>query len=219
MLLAIDTATHLAAIALYDAQSVRGAQQWRTERNHTVELLPNIIALLRETQTQVSAIQAIAVASGPGSYTGLRIGLSVAKGFCFAQGAALVGVPTLDISAQACAPRDGALCAVLQAGRGRLSARFYRIVHAQWQASGEHFLGRADELATACEAYAAQPLQLVGEIDEATQQALQSRLGARVSFAPDAARARDPRVLAQLGWARWQRGDCVDVATFAPFYG
>ncbi|MCA1554508.1 MAG: tRNA (adenosine(37)-N6)-threonylcarbamoyltransferase complex dimerization subunit type 1 TsaB, partial [Chloroflexi bacterium] len=107
MLLAIDTATALAGIALMDTSGVpkgielRGSTEWHTERNHTVELLPNVVRLMSECSVSASELQAIAVAIGPGSYTGLRIGLSVAKGFCFANGAALIGVPTLDISAHA----------------------------------------------------------------------------------------------------------------------
>lgn len=180
MLLAIDTATNLAGIALLNGQQipdllhrraddmrpsaggqgVRGATQWRTGRNHTVELMPNILRLLSEAGARADELEAVAVAIGPGSYTGLRIGLSVAKGFCLAHGAALVAVPTLDISAMASPLRDGLLCAVLQAGRGRLAAGFYRAESGQWQRDGELFFGRAPELAEACAGQrASSPLQ------------------------------------------------------------
>jgi tRNA threonylcarbamoyladenosine biosynthesis protein TsaB len=216
MLLAIDTATHIAGIALYDERGVCGATVWQTERNHTVELMPNIVALLAQAGTQPSHLQVIAVALGPGSYTGLRIGLSVAKGFCLAHGAALVGVPTLDISAHAYAPRDGILCALLQAGRGRLAAAFYHVVNVDWQALGNNFFGRAGELAAAC---STQSTLFVGEVDAETELILRERLGERAMFAPPHERARDPRVLARLGWARWQCGERADVETLAPIYG
>ncbi len=216
MLLAIDTATSLAGIALHDTRGPRGAIRWRTERNHTVELLPHIVRLLAEAGGNTHDLQVIAVAIGPGSYTGLRIGLSVAKGFCLAHGAALVGVPTLDISARAYPVCGAELCALLQAGRGRLAARFYQAVQGTWQAGAEDFFGRAEELATAC---AGRTVFFAGEIDPATERALGERLGQHASFAPEGERSRDPGVLALLGWQRWKDGDAEDVETLVPVYG
>jgi tRNA threonylcarbamoyladenosine biosynthesis protein TsaB len=216
MLLAIDTATHIAGIALYDANGPRGMLQWHTERNHTVELMPNVVRLLADAGAQATDLAAIAIAIGPGSYTGLRIGLSVAKGFCFATGAALVAVPTLDISAYSYAVRPSELCAILQSGRGRLAARYYRAEQAEWQPQGEPFYGRAAELADAC---AGRTVFFCGEVDPDTENALRERLGASVTFVPDTERARDPRVLARLGWARWQAEQTEIVERLAPDYG
>jgi tRNA threonylcarbamoyladenosine biosynthesis protein TsaB len=216
MLLAIDTATHIAGIALMDERGPRGAQQWHTERNHTVELMPNVVRLLAEAGVQPCDLAAIAVAIGPGSYTGLRIGLSVAKGYCFAAGATLAAVPTLDISAHAYAARPGELCAVLQAGRGRLAARFYQAAQDIWQPGSESFFGRAAELADAC---AGRTVFFSGEVDGDTESVLREKLGERATFAPGVERARDPRVLARLGWERWKEGQIEDVERLAPDYG
>ena len=216
MLLAIDTATHLAAVALSDTGAVLGTLEWRTERNHTVELLPNVVRLLDEFRVSPADLTAVVVAKGPGSYTGLRIGLSVGKGICLATGAALIGVPTLDISAFAYPPSESELCALLQAGRGRLAAAFYRSDGARWQPTGVDFMGRAEELAERC---AGVNTFFVGELDDQTEQTLRERLGPRASFAPAAERHREPRVLARLGWERLERGAVDDVETLAPVYG
>ncbi len=240
MLLGIDTATNLAGIALMDERGSRGAIQWQSERNHTVELLPNIITLFAQAGVQATDLKAVAVAIGPGSYTGLRIGLSVAKGFCLAHSAALIAVPTLDISAQAYPPRASRLCAVLQAGRRRLAAAFYQVASGKpvlpvpststalsvnsvegsaaegWQVTGDGFVGRADELAAAC---ADQQTFFVGEVDEASEKILREQLGKRASFAPPSESARDPHVLARLGWERWQRGQTERIETLVPVYG
>jgi len=233
MLLAIDTATNLAGIALLDEQAVRGAYQWQTGRNHTVELMPNIIRLLGEAGARAEQLEAVAVAIGPGSYTGLRIGLSVAKGLCLAQsasavrgrrGAALVAVPTLDISAMGCLPRaalalypprDEVLCAMLQAGRGRLAAGFYRAETGQWQSSGGLFFGRVAELAEAC---AGRATYFAGELDDATLAVLRERLAGLAAFAPEGEWNRDPRVLARLGWERLRQGRRENLDTLAPTY-
>jgi len=217
MLLAIDTATSHAGIALMDAGGqVCRATTWQSERNHTVELVPKLVRLLADCRVSAADLKAVAVTIGPGSYTGLRIGLSVAKGLCFANAAALIGVPTLDVSARAYAPRAGILCALLQAGRGRLAAAFYRAANGEWQVAKNGFMGRADELAACC---AEQDTFFVGEVDAATEECLRERLGALADFAPPDERRRDPRVLARLGWERWQRGAVDDLATLAPDYG
>lgn len=245
MLLAIDTATNLAGIALLDEQqassplnphaddfalgdfgqrfrpsaveqNVRASYQWQTGRNHTVELMPNIMRLLGEAGARAEQLEAVAVAIGPGSYTGLRIGLSVAKGFCLAHGAALVAVPTLDISAMGILPRDEVLCAMLQAGRGRLAAGFYRGGSGQWQGSGDLFFGRAAELAVAC---VGQPTYFAGELDDATVTVLRERLADMAAFAPEGEWSRDPRVLARLGWERLRHGLRENLETLSPVYG
>jgi tRNA threonylcarbamoyladenosine biosynthesis protein TsaB len=216
MLLAIDTATNLAGIALLDEQAVRASYQWQTGRNHTVELMPNIIRLLGEAGARAEELGAVAVAIGPGSYTGLRIGLSVAKGFCLAHGAALVAVPTLDISAMGYLLRDEVLCAMLQAGRGRLAAGFYRVEAGQWRGSGGLFLGRAAELAEAC---AGQATYFAGELDGATVTVLRERLQVLAAFAPEGEWNRDPRVLARLGWERLRQGLRENLETLSPVYG
>ena len=96
MLLAIDTATRLISLALHDGQTVAAESTWQTDQYHTAELAPQAALLLRRAGVEPSQLQAMAVAIGPGSYTGLRIGLGFAKGLALAQGVPLVGVPTLD---------------------------------------------------------------------------------------------------------------------------
>src|SRR5438128_99563 len=99
MLLALDTSTNAPSIALYDERGIVGETTWRTHENHTRSLMPEIVRLMELVGTDVSALKAIGVATGPGSFTGLRIGLSAAKGLAYSLNLALIGVPTLDISA------------------------------------------------------------------------------------------------------------------------
>ncbi|MCI0476781.1 MAG: tRNA (adenosine(37)-N6)-threonylcarbamoyltransferase complex dimerization subunit type 1 TsaB, partial [Anaerolineales bacterium] len=80
MLLAIDTATRTASIALYDAAGVHAETTWRSRENHTVELMAQVVRLFELAHATKEDVQAIGVALGPGSFTGLRVGMSVAKG-------------------------------------------------------------------------------------------------------------------------------------------
>lgn len=145
--LALDTATEQAGVALVAADGrVLAARSWLSRRRHTVELAPTVAELLEEAGVAAAGLGAVAVTLGPGSYTGLRIALSLAKGIGLAGGCPVLGIPTLDLlAADPClrawagspgaAPaalggcRAGAgsprLWACLAAGRGRVLAQTY----------------------------------------------------------------------------------------------
>ena len=96
MLLAIDTSTRYAGIALVD-QEGKTVQliQWRSQRNHSVELLPAIERMLAKEQLPSRALDGIVLASGPGNFSALRVGFSIAKGRALAWNTPLVAVDTL----------------------------------------------------------------------------------------------------------------------------
>ena len=125
MLLALDTATRSSGIALFDGQSLVAELNWHSVQGQTVELAPRLVQLLAWHQLEASAIQAVAVAIGPGSYTGLRVALTLAKGMALAQGLPLLGVPTLDATAYPFLDGGLAVGAVVQAGRGQLCWAIY----------------------------------------------------------------------------------------------
>jgi len=101
MLLAIDTSTEWIGIALFNGTNVLAEQTWRSKNYHTVELIPAIKDMLTKTQTKPSSLTGVGVALGPGSFTGLRIGLSAAKGIALGQNLPVAGIPSLEILAAA----------------------------------------------------------------------------------------------------------------------
>ena len=122
MLLAIDTATHFAGLALYDQGQVLAEESWYSAMTHTVELMPRIQRLLSTHQLAIESLAGIGVSLGPGSFTGLRIGLAAAKGMALPYRLPLVGVPTLDVVAYPFQNADQPVWAVIRAGRGRIGA-------------------------------------------------------------------------------------------------
>lgn len=218
MLLAIDTSTNTPSIALYDAQGVMGEMTWRTREHHTRSLMPEITRLLQLLGASVNQLRAIAVATGPGSFTGLRIGLSAAKGLAYSSNAALLGIPTLDITASAGAGVPLPICAVLLAGRGRYAAAMYHAHTERPTRASEYFFGAADALVSQLAPHLTENFYLTGETDENLYTQLQAAFGARVNVAPRAAQLRRAGYLAQLAWRRWQAGERDDVTTLAPFY-
>ena len=134
MLLAIDTSTNHISLALHDGFQLRVEYNWEAPRRHTVDLVPRTVAALAQLEMGAKHISGVAVARGPGSFTGLRAGLAVAKGLVMARGLPLVGIPTLDILAAAQWPDERPLFAILQAGRGRICVVPYRWSEEGWAA-------------------------------------------------------------------------------------
>lgn len=93
--LVIDTATTRAVIAIGDSDgTLRSERSWDAGYRHAEELLPGIEALLHDAGLDARALHAIAVGTGPGAFTGLRVGIATAKGLAHALGVPIVGVPT-----------------------------------------------------------------------------------------------------------------------------
>src|SRR5919205_367202 len=96
MLLAIDTSTTQTGLACYDHQGLLGECIWHSGRDHSAQLLPQLTLLLRHLGRARAEISAVAVALGPGSWSGLRVGMSTAKGFALACGVPIIGIGTLE---------------------------------------------------------------------------------------------------------------------------
>jgi tRNA threonylcarbamoyladenosine biosynthesis protein TsaB len=214
LLLAIDTATRRPSLALYDGECVVAEETWRSANGHTVELMPGLVRMLERQRVSPSELRGIAVALGPGSFTGLRIGLGVAKGLALTLAIPLVGIPTLDILVYAQARKPGPMCAVLQAGRGRVCAAFYRWRKGQWQRQDDYRLTTLDELCADIETRTL----FCGEIDTQAIKLLRECLGERAAVASPASSLRRAGYLAELGWQRLERGEMDDPATLSPIY-
>ena len=101
MLLAVDTSTEQIGIALGDGDQIAAEWLWYSRQYHTVELAPALEGLLRVAGKSMDDVEAISVAIGPGSYTALRVGLSLAKGIAVSRGIPIIGIPKLDLVAAA----------------------------------------------------------------------------------------------------------------------
>ncbi|MDY7077002.1 MAG: tRNA (adenosine(37)-N6)-threonylcarbamoyltransferase complex dimerization subunit type 1 TsaB [Chloroflexota bacterium] len=213
MLVAIDTATGYASLALHDGGRVRVEHTWESPRRHTVELLPRLAAALEQSGIGIEHLNGVAVTCGPGSFTGLRVGMAVAKGLALARGLPLVGVPTLDVVAAAQGRDSRPLYAVLQAGRGRICVATYR-----WR-DGEWLTHDGPRLITwsALVEEMASPALFCGEIDSVGTDAL-ATIGELAVLLPAATSLRRAGFLAEVAWRRLNRGEIDDPTTLTPLY-
>jgi tRNA threonylcarbamoyladenosine biosynthesis protein TsaB len=214
ILLALDTSTRTVGLALYDGAQVLYETAWTSQDYHTVELAPAIGEAFERTGLKMAALAAVTAATGPGSFTGLRVGLALAKGLVFARKLALVGVPTLDALAAAQPLQPGLpLLAALRAGRGRLAVCAYHAGETGWQSDGAIEVVTLEGLAARLQ----EPACVAGELSEDERRWLaEQRPQARL--ASPAQSLRRPAYLAELGWRRWQAGQTDDPAGLAPIY-
>ncbi len=212
MLLGIDTSTQSVGIAIYDGHQILCEESWISRRYHTVELAGAVDANLKRAGLNPKDLDVLAVATGPGSFTGLRIGMALVKGLAYTHQLPVIGIPTLDITVQAIPTCDKRLAAVLQAGRSRLAVGWYQADDDQW--SSEDLVENLsfDELLEKIN----QPCILTGELTkEIREVAAEHEL---ISAADPTLSMRSPKYLAKLAWERWQAGDVDDVLTLKPFY-
>ena len=212
MLLAVDTSTAQVGLAIYDGFQVISEYAWRSSQRHTMELAPAVAELLTRCGLTMENIRGLAVALGPGSFTSLRVGLSLVKGIALARGLPVVGVPTLDILAAAQPVSKLPLAALIQAGRGRLAVGWYKNSKKGWQAQGP---ARVMTLAGLMEEVK-KPTIVCGELTAEEYHALEEK--SDVHLASPAQSVRRPAILAELAWESALAGNIADPATLAPIY-
>jgi tRNA threonylcarbamoyl adenosine modification protein YeaZ len=212
MQLAIDTSTDAASIALVRDSEVLAELTWHSGQNHTTELLPHLSHLLNKTDIQ--SINCIFVAKGPGSFNGLRVGVSTAKGLAFSLGIPVVGVSTLEADAYQHAEIGLPVCPVFNAGRGEIATAMYQMKRGQWhQLSPEH-ITTVDAL---CSQITARTI-FCGEFIPSIAPQLKQRLRQRAIISTLAARLRRASFLAELGQQRLAMGNYDNPATLQPIY-
>lgn len=222
MLLAIDTATRLLGLALHDGKTLIAEQTWHTKNRHNTLLAPSIEHLFDVCDIDRDDLTSIAVSTGPGSYTGLRIGIALAKGLAATRNLPLVGVSTLDVLAagQPFHNTRYGLLAVVPAGRGRIIAGKYRAKKGRWEADGDPV---RDSWAVILEKLEGS-YYVTGEIDDAGREGIETAKHDDLSLTLiDAAnRLRRTGYLAQEAWRLLNQSDepttDFDPVKLLPFY-
>ena len=180
MLLALDVASSICTVVLFDpaGEAVLAEKVWRSRRRQTEETLPAVEEVLTRTGAVMDDVGILAVTTGPGSFTGVRIGISVVKGIALGmrEPPRLIGLPVLSVTAARFVPlaAPGAdVWAVLQAGRGRFNWAAAPADDPLWLPDvDEHRAGQVEALVAALRA-AGRPVWLVGELSSALRQDLE----------------------------------------------
>jgi len=214
MQIAIDTSTDTASLALVQDNEVVAELTWRCGQNHTIQLLPHLSHLLNQTKLSLQSASCIIVAKGPGSYNGLRVGISTTKGLAYSLGIPIVGISTLEAEAYQHAETGLPICPIFNAGREEIASAIYQKKHNRWcQLTAEH-LTTVDAL---CTQITSKTL-FCGEFVSSIAETLRKQLKQKAIIVSPAAGLRRASFLAELGLERIKAGDYDNPATLQPSY-
>lgn len=218
LLLAIETATAAAGIALLrgEVEVVSGALA--TGRPASESLLPAIVALLEAERVSIADVEVFAVSVGPGSFTGLRVGVATVKGLAFGGNQRVVPVPTLTALALRAEPAPGPIVALLDARRGEVYAAGY-----QGDLGGAARFGpavlRPEALADAIASLGATAhCTVIGEGVPLVEEVLRARFGEGLRLVPPPAGRPDPVAVGRLAARLLAAGAEISVETLTPVY-
>lgn len=222
LILSIDAATPSAGVAVADEEKILYEAFANHGLKHSRTLLGMIDVALQHTESRLGEVDAIGITIGPGSFTGLRIGLATAKGLALAAGKPIIGVPTLDALANNVSWCCDLVCPILNARKGEVYTAFY--------AGNQHTPARLSdymaldpvELAVKCREYMEQTgssqVTLLGDGVDEYAAGIKDHLGQAVLIPPEHCRLPRPSSVAMLAVQRFKAGQLDDALVINPFY-
>jgi len=213
-ILGLDTATWTASVGLLSNGQIVAERSAVTGGSHGVSIFPLIDTVLRDGNCDVRDLDGIAVSNGPGSFTGLRVGLSVAKGLARAAGLRLIGVPTLEALARTVADRHRTICALLDARKGELYSACFASTPSGWTRLTPDALCTAESLLDRLP----RPCTVLGDAVATYGTFLRHRLGDDITLLPFDAYPPRGGTVATMGWESVQSGTTDDLPSLEPFY-
>ncbi len=214
----METSTLTGAAALLEGDTVVGECRLNVAVTHSERLLPAVDHLLRTAGRTLADVDALAVALGPGSFTGLRIGVSTMKSLAFATGKPLAGVPTLDALAWTLPFARHPVCPILDAKKGEVYAALYRTDGGRLERLWEDRAVAPERLAAALAAEVPGPVVFLGDGVAPFAPLLRRLLGDDACLVPPANRLPSAATVAELGRAALERGESADPAALVPRY-
>lgn len=214
MELAIDTSTETASIALSSQGRIIAELTWHAGQNHTAELVPHLNHLLTQVKTEVKDLNGVIVAKGPGSFNGLRVGMSFAKGLALSLNIPIVGISTLEAEAFPYAATGLPICPIQDAGRNEIATALFQTKRGKWRRLINEHITTLEDLLPKIK----NRTIFCGKISQDIALQLREELGGKALIVEGAATLRRAGYLAELGWSRLKEGDYDHSPTLEPLY-
>lgn len=212
--LAIDSSNYVMGVAVMNDGVIVGELITNLKKNHSIRLMPAIEDLLEEVSIKPNELDRIVVAEGPGSYTGLRIGISIAKTLAWTLNVPLVGVSSLEVLAQSGRYFDGAIVPFFDARRGQVYTSFF-------VQEGGHLTRKSDDQIVLFEDWlkankeTSEKFLFISNDLSNHRERIESILGEKAVFPPISSLNARPSELAVLGAVK---EPVEDVHSFKPNY-
>lgn len=222
LILAIDSATPVAGIALLDEEKLIREEFVNYKKTHSETLMPMVDQLLRDCNRSLQDVTALAITIGPGSFTGLRIGLAAIKGLSMAAGIPVAGISTLDVLAHNISFTDALVCPLLNARKQEVYTAFYdnynyypHRVSEEMACSPQEFTAMAMEKA---QELGKNRIILLGDGYDPYSELFVDNLGAKLLIAPSHLMLTRASALGSLAMERVNRMDFDEIFTMRPKY-
>lgn len=215
-ILAIDSATLVSSVAVANQHKLLAELTLQTKKTHSELLMPHVAQILEMANVSKRELEAVAVSIGPGSFTGLRIGLATAKALCYALGIPLIGVPTLAAQAFSCPVPGVLLSPLLDAQKGNVYQAVFTWQDNQLQeVVAPRVIALADAIAEA--KTWDKTVLLLGEVAAAQREELSQQGGNLVVAQPHVIMPRAGSI-AVMAWERFTNKQYEDVFALEPLY-
>jgi len=215
--LGIESATPVAAAAVAGEGGILAERMVLSQRTHSVNLLPMIKAVLEESGVEPPKIAVIAVSGGPGSFTGLRIGMSTAKALAQVWGKPVVGISTLEILAFPLAGHGGLVCPVLNARKNEVYTAVYDCAGSVPDCLAGPMALSPEKLVQNLLQYK-KPVTFLGDGVPLYEARLKAGLGNWAGFVPGSVNFPRGAAVAELGLLAFKEGRYVEPASLQPEY-
>ena len=218
-ILGIDTSTPIGSVALIDDENIVAEHTLNIVQAHSSRLMPAIDAVLKWGEITPHDLDGCVVGIGPGSFTGIRIGVATAKSLCYAVDKPIIGVSTLEAIAYNLRWTDGVICPILDARRSEIYGTIFE--------GGTHWKRHTEDLCLSIDAFLDELDSRISSVDTSVfvgdglatyGDVIQERLGEKVNFADAIFNVPRGATIARLGAQRLIQGDTDSYWTLVPNY-
>ena len=218
-ILGIDTSTPIGSVAVIDGDKLVAEHTLNIVQAHSSRLMPAIDGILKWSDITVDDLDGCAVGIGPGSFTGIRIGVATIKSLCYALDKPIIGVSTLEAVAYNLRWTNGPICPLLDARRSEVYGAIFQ-GGTEWQRLSEDLCLSIDAFLTRLDTYTASEhtINFVGDGLSTYGDVVRERLGEKVHFADAIFNVPRGATIACLGAQRLHNGDIDDYWTLVPNY-
>lgn len=214
LVLGIETSADLGGVALADDEGVIAEELTKRRLNHSEELVKLIDTALKDLQSGLDDLNGVAVSIGPGSFTGLRVGLATAKGLCLSKGLPLMGIPSLDALASMCPESTLPVHAIIDAKRGEVYWSSYRYQSGMQTRTGEYLALAPQDLV---ERISEETILIGSGVDAFRDFIVENGKGLAKFVAPNP-QSPSPSVIAVLGLQKLKADQTEEIESLEPIY-